>query len=645
MSFYNNFNRLISFKKKTKQRRAPNSIDHLNLAELPILDADSLIGLLGQHATLRTIRSMTALEINAFNDFYTPAIHAFCECAQLIPASESHHHTQPGGLIIHTLSVIENALTIRNRYILPLFSDPEQQAAERHLWTYAVFAGALLHDAGKMITQQAIILNHDNGLRHTAYGQSVLDSDADSYFIQFTPSDKNWRLHQQLASTFFYLLPVTMRSWLAQHVPILGELSAWLAGDQDNWGSIGDIVRQADSRSVADSLGLFNAIRFPGANPPLGEMLMIALRQILSSLGVNKPGAAIFKQGSYTWIMSKTLADNVRTHLQQNGETRIPSENTRIFDELGQMGFADTDQQGKAVWHIVVTSHDKGFIQPFSVLRFETRRLYHSTNEPTDWTGTIETVTDSKNSDKTVTTPKQVMQSAPVSTAQSKPASPSTQYLAQQHKDDQKTVAVSKPIESDANLITQHNTVTAPQPINTGSEHMVFLEGYESSNDGDITIVEDANPPKLGTIQANLPNPPTSLDDPELGACFVEWLRHAIATRKYVINHNSSPLHLLADNLLGALSPSTFKKFCAEYDLTSDDPKKFAHLKVQSAVSKLKQNVKFGKKDVRFYRIINQKGSRLCFYLFPATHLISDEILATLNINKTLEPIEVSTDA
>ena len=326
-------------------RRLP-SIDTLNLDQLPVLSADQLITLLAQQNQITQIRDKTALSPADFARIYRPAIDAFCECAQLIPASASYHHTQPGGLIIHTLSVVEHALHYRSQYILPLFSDPDVQAAQRHVWSYAVFVGALLHDAGKLLTQQYIELT--DGKQWTAYAGSLIDSEQHSYRIRFRQDAMNWKLHQQLASSFLYLIPQRERHWLAQHIHVLAELIAWLSGDQDHWGSIGAICRQADSRSVADSLGMYNAIRFPGALPPLGEKLMTALRQILSTFGVNKPGAAIWKQGASTWVMSKTMADSIREHLKSNGESAVPVDNTRIFDELGQFGdMAHCDYQSR----------------------------------------------------------------------------------------------------------------------------------------------------------------------------------------------------------------------------------------------------------------------------------------------------------
>ncbi len=585
------------FKKHKKNTTAPiSSIEQLDLQNLPILNADQLIKILGQQSRIRNIRSLTALDLEQFNQLYMPAINAFCERAQLVPASESYHHTQPGGLIIHTLSVIENALLERSRYILPLFSDPEEQAAQRHVWTYAVFAGALLHDVGKLITQQSIRLN--NNAIYTAYGASILDSDADTYQIRFTPNTHNWRLHRQLAISFFYLLPNAARNWLGQYTNILSELSAWLAGDQEHWDSIGNIVRQADSRSVADSLGLYNSTRFPGATAPLSEKLMTAIRQILPSLGINKPGAAIFKQGPKTWIMSKTLADTVRSHLAAHNETSIPTDNNRIFDELSQHHFLITDPiSQKAIHLITVTSKDGAFQQRFSVLCFETRRLYHATNEPNDWTGTI--------THSGTTHPENHIA---VTTESSQLNETGTAYLSPQND------------EIGTNYLSEAGTTYLIKNDETGAD------SYCKTDETGTTSIE--------VSQSQLPDAPTGLSDPDLGKIFMEWLKHCIDTRIYVINANDSPLHLLEDGL-GIMSPTIFINFCKTYDLTTDNPDSPGYLKVQNAVSKLKRNVKFGKKDVIFYTIKN-KSTRLCFYVMHSNDLINNNIFEGLKINETL---------
>lgn len=94
-----------------------------------------------------------------------PVIAAFAEFVQLLPASESHHHAEPGGLFTHTMEVANFALDYRRGQILPKGAPPEAIGEQAHRWTYAVFIAALLHDVGKPIADVRVQLR--KGLRET----------------------------------------------------------------------------------------------------------------------------------------------------------------------------------------------------------------------------------------------------------------------------------------------------------------------------------------------------------------------------------------------------------------------------------------------------------------------------------------------
>ena len=114
-----------------------------------------LIQLLSLQNTLRNINQLVSVSKEHFDELYLPALINFAESAQLAPASRAHHHSGPGGLLVHTLNVIVNALRIRKQYMLPQNADPETISQEEHAWTYGVFCAALLHDAGKLVANVA----------------------------------------------------------------------------------------------------------------------------------------------------------------------------------------------------------------------------------------------------------------------------------------------------------------------------------------------------------------------------------------------------------------------------------------------------------------------------------------------------------
>ena len=90
---------------------------------------------------------------------------------QLLPASESHHHSHLGGMLDHGLEVLSFSAKLRQSYVLPQNAAPEEQSKQRDAWTAAVIYAALVHDIGKVIVDIAVSYTHLD-----VYKRQVLDS-------------------------------------------------------------------------------------------------------------------------------------------------------------------------------------------------------------------------------------------------------------------------------------------------------------------------------------------------------------------------------------------------------------------------------------------------------------------------------------
>ncbi|MDC0434769.1 TraI domain-containing protein, partial [bacterium] len=97
---------------------------------------------------LVSIKKHSGCDEETFNELYLNPIYRFAEVCQLQPASAADHHSGLGGLLTHTLEVIDIAMSLRKAYHLPVNADTETVRREEPDWTYGVFVAALLHDAG-----------------------------------------------------------------------------------------------------------------------------------------------------------------------------------------------------------------------------------------------------------------------------------------------------------------------------------------------------------------------------------------------------------------------------------------------------------------------------------------------------------------
>ena len=148
----------------------------------------------------------------------------------------------------------------------------------------------------------------------------------------------------------------------------------------ENDGSIGLILRLADQASTGHSLAHSDSRKFAGANlENIGERLMTQLRLLLSSnhFVINRGNGNVYTSadGHFTYIVSKTLADDLRSTLAELGQKDIPGDNNRIFDIFQEYAFAETNPDtGQIIHYIRRAWGDK--VQTFSVIKFRSNRLF-----------------------------------------------------------------------------------------------------------------------------------------------------------------------------------------------------------------------------------------------------------------------------
>jgi len=326
-----------------------------------------------------------------------PVIVRAAEWAQMLPASESHHHAQPGGLLTHMIESAAHALRFRQGYLLPVGAAPEEIPERKHRWTYAVFLGALLHDIGRPMADINVRTFRSNKAcgKWQPLAGSMLDQGLTHYTLDFEIS-RDYDLHKKLPVILFQrLVPQHVLAWLAEDVQLMGELSSYLSGDEEYTGALREIVTRADSESVKNNLMHGPRTRFAAAKTvPLIERLMQALRLMLEEghLSLNRAGSHGWVHDGKIWFVSKRLADEVRQFLvaRESGEG-VPGKdkNDRLFDTWQEYGALVPTEDNRAVWNVTV-SLDDGWTQSLTVLCFPLDKLFqHPGQYPESVRGTV----------------------------------------------------------------------------------------------------------------------------------------------------------------------------------------------------------------------------------------------------------------
>ncbi|WP_454993777.1 MobH family relaxase [Cardiobacterium hominis] len=626
---------------------------------LPVLTADQLYSRLSLHNRLRGIRRKVAIDPQRFEAMYGKPIARYCEVVQLLPASQAHHHAYPGGLIVHTLSVIEYAINERQKYTLPLASEPEVIEAQKNLWTYAVFVAALLHDIGKAVTMAWYIDAAQDKIRNPAAG-TLLQQGCKHYTLKFRPT-QYYKLHERLGLLYLsQLLDSTSLDYLTRDLDIFAEVLGYVSADRASWGSIGAIVSTADQMSVADDLRIASQTgrprQFAGAElENFGERLLKAFRLLIEErkLAANRPGAILYLSDDqrYVYAVAKTIAEKLREKMQALGATDVPADNTRIFDELQQHGLIEATETGHAIFNIHVSIPHANFEQDFTTLKIDSRKLFTVASLPAKMAGSVH------ESDKAATDSAATPSPATASmTAQALPASAApaagenlqqpvaTPSLQQEATPDLQQEAVAPIMQ-----ILQQNVAgghaLAQDDLPPELQLAAAIDALPDDPFADppgvalpVPVAADGVTPvpAITLVEANVPAPaavsvstapPPDTDPQSIVEGFFAWLWQKIEAKKIIVNRSGQPVFVLEHDgmkCLAVVSPKTFADYARdaglfekEGSMSFDEMRQAAQI-VQSAIHKRRANIPAGSKQIHYRRPATAQGAnaKLSLYLF-----------------------------
>ncbi len=583
---------------------------------LPVLNAERIIAMTGVAPLLIEVRRDSGLTDPTWQTHVVPVVQAVAEMVQQLPASEAHHHAEPGGLFVHTVETLQHAAKLRQGRILPPGADIETQGRTQHLWTVGIYIAALLHDIGKPVSDLRVTLfseSHPAGAPWQALMGSMVEAKASAYVVDFPrATERDYQAHQRLGIQLIQrLVPTITRLWLGSDPTLLGQLLGYLSGETQ--GPIAEIVRAAEAESVRRNLATGSRVRFAVAKAtPLIELLMLALRSMLAEGGrlpLNRPGAAGFCDGADIWFAAVRLANEVRDWLRlAYPDAPVPGEamNDRLFDTWQEYGACkvNPDTQG-AVWgaHIEFTCGQTFYLG--ALLRFPLELLYPEPSlYPTALAGRIRIKVGTSVSGTVATTPDQgcpladpsaatagmddpadkTLPSQPVSdetpVVANAPRLPSVQSLAgATPKPTRKSVGNAKALPIDVpKLANAEPTASAVSEADSGQ----FLDDEDSASAEKPPPARLAEPPRLtGAVVPHvaLPKEPLKKTSGKNGVTpsdaalrFMGWLQQGLAYGSLPYNTTTALVHFVRVNLreqeetmMLLVSPAVFRAFAEAY--------------------------------------------------------------------------------
>lgn len=504
----------------------------------PPESAAALLSTSRRQRLLEHIWQRTSLSRKQFASLYLAPLERYAELVQHLPASEHHHHAYPGGMLDHGLEIVAYALKLRQSYLLPTGTTPEDQVVQAEAWTAATAYAALLHDLGKIAVDLHVEYG-DGSHWHPWHGPLTRP-----YHFRYR-QDREYRLHSAATGLLYrQVLDCEILDWLSTYPPLWSALLYVLAGQYEHAGVLGELVVQADRASVAQALGGDPARAMAAPKHALQRKLLDGLRYLLKEeLKLNQPQASDgwLTQDSL-WLVSKTVSDKLRAHLLAQGIAGIPANNTAVFNVLQDHGMLQPTADGKAIWRATVTSA-AGWSHTFTLLRVAPALIWEGETRPAPFTGTV-TVELAPNDDAPAPPLSETGDALPIAVTPTQPT-PSTVDSVDA------LLALLSPAETES---------SAQAPTAEPSLSITLDELSAPFNGVDPTPLPDSA------------LPPTSnsgrLQEPPSGEHFMAWLQQRIQSRKLIINDAKALIHTVADTAF-LVSPGVFQRYAQEHPQTA----------------------------------------------------------------------------
>ncbi|MBS0450106.1 MAG: TraI domain-containing protein [Proteobacteria bacterium] len=488
--------------------------------------AASLLATPRRQRLLEHIWQRTSLSRRQFATLYLAPLERYAELVQQFPASESHHHAYPGGMLDHGLEIVAYALKLRQSHLFPAGTTPEAQAAQAEAWTAGTAYAALLHDVGKVAVDLHVEYA-DGMVWHPWHGPLRRP-----YRFRYR-KEREYRLHSAATGLLYArMLDPGIFDWLAGYPDLWASLLYVLAGQHEHAGMLGELVVQADQASVAKELGGDPSKALAAPKHALQRKLLDGLRFLLrEEFKLNQPQAS---DGWLTqdalWLVSKTVSDKLRAHLLQQGIDGIPASNTAVFNVLQDHGIALPTPDGKAIWKATVAS-DAGWSHSFTFLKLSPALIWEAAERPAPFAGHVQIEQSEEEPARQVPVP---------GAAPAEPAPPSTAPIASAATDN----GVGTLLELlDMPPAASATPLAAEPPPSVPHEHQ------------HDTVAASLQAPLAETLRHRV--------EPS-GENFMAWLTQGVQTRKLIINDAKALVHTVAGTAY-LVSPGVFQRYTQEH--------------------------------------------------------------------------------
>ncbi|WP_224418752.1 MULTISPECIES: MobH family relaxase [unclassified Modicisalibacter] len=494
---------------------------------------------------IKMLWNTTSLTQSVFDEYLLAPIRRYAELVQRLPASESHHHAYPGGMLDHALEMACYGLRLRQRHLLPPGAKPEDQSSSGELWSAAVIHGALMHDVAKTLVDVEIHL--EDGREWRLWHGPI----PAAYRVRYRVG-REYHLHAAVNPLLCErVLGAKVLDWMMTQPKLFALFMYTIAGHTERGGIVAELIHQADRASVAKALGGDPVQALSAPVESIQRKLAEGLRYMVKEqFKLNKRGEVAWLTEEALWLVSPRAVNELKAHLYAQGVKSIPGDLNRLYGELQSHGLIEEVTEGKAVWKCEIVEGD--WKQSFNMIKVPPTLIWGVENKPAPFRGKI-----TLQGEGAVTADKPSSEDVAVAKSESDSESKT------QSGEIQPSQGIDTQPYSQASTVgdTLDDDIMALFP-EVNSELERVLDQVQSA---DSAEQESSAEPNSSTSAKNVGSRPKSNDQKanntsDLGEQFWQWLKMGVADHSIVINDTKAPIHTVEGTYF-LVSPGIFKRF------------------------------------------------------------------------------------
>lgn len=325
--------------------------------EFEVKSCDELLS--SNQFLIDNIEQLLPLDDESFKSLIMPLFNSLANYIYYLPASESYHHEEEGGLFRHSLECGLLSLKILGREKPRLSGTPKERIISRKIYALITLIGGLLHDVGKVLTDVEVYglktqtkldepksYPNNNEIiiwKPTQNGLFSFLDEANFSKYSFRYCHNRGKRHETFCQIMINtVLPKHLVEYLLEYPNLLEELYCALNNQKDSF--LYSIIKKADMKSVELDLGRRNLPDTAYKRKPngLAKAILKLQDEIRTSVNsFNNPKGIIFIVGEKSYLSLNSFKFfEIMEPLKKAGISLPFNDNISFYQVLIDLGIA-----------------------------------------------------------------------------------------------------------------------------------------------------------------------------------------------------------------------------------------------------------------------------------------------------------------